>query len=472
MRPVSAAQAIREAEAEYFASHPGIDLMARAASHVAEQADAMLGERGRVLAVAGPGNNGGDALFAAAVLAARGHQVGYWLVTGRGHEDGLAAAHDSGCTEWSAAEAFAEVGTTSLVIDGLTGIGGRPGLPPGVTGFADHCRQHGVPVLSIDLPSGLEADSCLASASFTATRTLTFAAEKLCHVARPAADRCGEVVVADIGLTLEEPSVWRAEESDLAASWPVPDSRSDKYSRGVVGVDTGSSHYPGAGVLGVLGALCSGAGMVRYLGPARAEVIAAAPSVVGADGRVQALVVGSGWGSPEEDRFRSACERDVPLVVDAEALCHLPGPIHAGSLLTPHAGELARLLGVRRADIEADPLPHVRAAARQHGVTVLLKGASQYVAEPGGKVTVAVPGPAWTAQAGSGDVLAGICGTLLAAGLEPGPAALAAAGLQALTAAAHPGPHPPEWIARAMPEVLTALLTRHAGARSSSAATS
>ena len=127
MRPVTSAKAIREAEAEYFASHPGIDLMARAASYVAEQADDMLGERGRILAVVGPGNNGGDALFAAAVLAARGHQVGYWPVTGRGHEDGLAAARDSGCTELSAAEALAEAGTTSLVIDGLTGIGGRPG---------------------------------------------------------------------------------------------------------------------------------------------------------------------------------------------------------------------------------------------------------------------------------------------------------------------------------------------------------
>ncbi|MDO4784867.1 MAG: NAD(P)H-hydrate epimerase [Propionibacteriaceae bacterium] len=472
MRPVTSAEAVREAEAEYFAAHPGIDLMAKAASQVAEHADLLLGERRRVLVVAGPGNNGGDALFAAAVLAARGRQVSCWLAMGRGHEDGLAAARDSGCVGLTGEEALAEAREADLVIDGVTGIGGRPGLPADVASLAGVCARSGVPVLSIDLPSGLDADSCPAGESFIATRTLTFAAEKFCHVARPAADRCGEVHVADIGLTLGEPSLWQAEESDLAACWPAPDGRSDKYSRGVVGLDTGSELYPGAGVLGVLGALCSGAGMVRYLGPARAEVLAAAPSVVAADGRVQALVVGSGWGGPDAKRFDAACQRGVPLIVDAEALRHLPGALPPGSLLTPHAGELALLLGVVRAEVEADPVSHVRAAATQHAATVLLKGASQYVAGPCGRVSIALPGPAWTAQAGSGDVLAGICGTLLAAGVEAEAAALAAAGLQALTAGEHPGPHPPDRIAREMPDTLARLLARNAAVRSSSAATS
>ena len=115
---------------------------------------------------------------------------------------------------------------------------------------------------------------------------------------------------------------------------------------------------------------------------------------------------------------------------------------------TPHAGELAALLGASRDEVAADPVAAVRAAAERTGCTVLLKGASQFVATPGdARVWIAVPGPAWTAQAGSGDVLAGICGTLLAAGLPPVKAALAAASVQALTASAHPGPMPPHELA-------------------------
>ena len=126
-------------------------------------------------------------------------------------------------------------------------------------------------------------------------------------------------------------------------------------------------------------------------------------------------------------------------------------------LLTPHAGELARLLKVDRSQVEGDPVAAVRAAAGRFGATVLLKGATQYVCGPSGNIRLALGGPAWTAQAGSGDVLAGVCGTLLAAGLPAGRAALAAASIQAWAAAKKLGPRPPQLIARAIPAVVASL---------------
>lgn len=248
----------------------------------------------------------------------------------------------------------------------------------------------------------------------------------------------------------------RITKDDVARMWPVPDATSHKYTRGVVGLDTGSADYPGAALLGIAGALNSGAGMVRYVGEAPRElVIGRFPSVVLADGRVQAMVIGSGWGEAEAGaRVAAALRREVPLVVDADALRALPPALPDNSLLTPHAGELARLLGVERTEVEGDPVGHAVEGARRSGAVVLLKGGAQYVATPRGGVSRAVAGPAWTAQAGSGDVLAGVCGTLLAAGLEAERAAVLGASLQAMAAARFPGPHPPDRLAERFAEVL------------------
>ena len=157
----------------------------------------------------------------------------------------------------------------------------------------------------------------------------------------------------------------------------------------------------------------------------------------------------------------------VPLVVDAGALDRLrqaqpPGApsLPPGSLLTPHAGELARLLGVERAGVESDPIGHAREVAAALGACVLLKGATQYCAAPDGSVLVVEAGPAWTATAGSGDVLAGIAGALLAAGVPALRAGALAAALQARAAAAMPGPHTPDEVAAlALPGVIAALPT-------------
>ncbi len=195
---------------------------------------------------------------------------------------------------------------------------------------------------------------------------------------------------------------------------PCRTASTDKYSRGVVGLDTGSVDYPGAGVLAATGALCAGAGMVRYLGPPRCV----APLVLD---RCRPMSCrpgprpGAGAGlrlgrSPGRRRrlVARAVVGGVPVVVDADALGLLPHRLHPQVLLTPHAGELARLLGIAREEVEADPLAAVRHAVASTGCTVLLKGATQYVATPGetecGSLSLV---PAWTAQAGSGDVLAG-----------------------------------------------------------------
>ncbi len=454
MRPVVTADEMRAAEQRWFDAHPGGNLMARAARAVAEAAGEFDGD---VLVVVGPGNNGGDGLFAAAQLSAT-RTLRLWLPLGAAHEAGLAAAIEAGCQLVDAAGAMQALGMSGLVIDAFVGIGSRPGLPPEVAALATACRSHGVPVLAVDHPSGLATDSCVAHPSFTATTTLTFAAVKPCHVLQPAASRCGDVRVVDIGVDVGEPGIRVAQPRDLARWYPFPKPTSHKYSRGVLLLDTGSLRYPGAALLGCAGALYTGVGMVRYCGDAPASlVLGRHPSVVVGQGRAQAAVIGSGWGEADDVRVAAVAALGLPVVADAEALHTLPQRSLDGWLLTPHAGELARLLGVERSSVEADPLGHVRGAAARTGATVLLKGATQYVAEPTGRVTIPVEGPAWTAQAGSGDVLAGMCGALMAGGLPAWQAATLAASLQALAATTHPGPHPPDELARWIPETLVHL---------------
>ena len=461
------AQTIRAAEEPLLAAQPG-ELMQRAASGLAAALLRELRSAGRVygarvLLAVGSGNNGGDALYAGVRLLRRGVRVEAWRTGSGVHEQAWRAFVSAGGREADAVGAVAGLERADLVVDGVLGIGGRPGLREPVALFARACADAGVPVVAVDLPSGLAADSpAPTGGSFTATRTVTFGGLKFCHLLEPAASGCGLIELVDIGLDLPGPDLRQWEVADVAAHWPFPDATSDKYSRGVVGLDTGSDAYPGAAVLSTLGAVHAGAGMVRFAGAEGAVPLirAAAPNVVFGDGQVQARVLGSGWGDrPDGDAVvAKALEEGLPLLLDADALRHLPaGPLGEQVLLTPHAGELARLLEVDRSAVTADPLAAVRTASGRHGCTVLLKGATQYVAGPDGVVTLAVPGPAWTAQAGSGDILAGLCGALLAAGLSPAIAALTGASVQAITVSAHPGPNPPQFIARAVPRVVASV---------------
>jgi hydroxyethylthiazole kinase-like uncharacterized protein yjeF len=208
---------------------------------------------------------------------------------------------------------------------------------------------------------------------------------------------------------------------DAAATWiAVPGDDDDKYSRGVVGFVTGSARYPGAAVLGVEAALRTGVGMVRYLGPGRATrlVLQRRPETVTTDGRVQAWVLGSGQDPNERDeltrlQLETALAQQVPVVLDAGALDLWPQAT-AARVLTPHAGELARLLGVGRDEVLADRDAAARRAASTTGATVLLKGAETLVVSPDGALLRVRNATPWLATAGAGDALAGILGALVA----------------------------------------------------------
>ena len=230
-----------------------------------------------------------------------------------------------------------------------------------------------------------------------------------------------------------------------AARWiAVPGPGDDKYSRGVLGFATGSERYPGAAVLGVEAALRTGVGMVRYLGADRPTglVLQRRPEAVVADGRVQAWVIGSGQDADDVDRA-TAAHRDraladpVPVVIDAGALGLVDRAVGT-RVLVPHAGELARLLGRPRADVQAEPAASALEAAARFDAVVLLKGHTTYVADADGGLREITLAPAWTATAGAGDALAGVLGALLAThALELEADAAVAAPLAATAAVLH-----------------------------------
>jgi hydroxyethylthiazole kinase-like uncharacterized protein yjeF len=444
-------------------------LMQRAATGLAAAILRLLRARAhraygaRVLILVGPGNNGGDALWAGARLSARGVAVTAVSCLGTPHAEGLAALlHAGGRLLPLSGLDQSALGSYRVAVDGVLGIGGRPGLPDDIAELAQRLGDAGVPVVAVDLPSGVDADTgAVPGGAIRAAVTVTFGVAKIAHLLEPARSRSGRLQIVDIGLdpSTETPVLDAWDADRVRASWPYPAPSGDKYAKGVVGVDCGSEQYPGAGIMSVFGAVHGGAGMVRFLGPesARAVISADLPNVVFAPGRVQAHLLGSGWGDRPDGStsVAAAVDSGQPGVLDADGLRHRPDRMPEQWLLTPHAGELALLLGRERSEVEDDPLRAVRDGAELTGATVLLKGATQLVARPGvDTVEVAVPGPAWTGQAGSGDTLGGLCAAVLAAGEPAHTAAVLGASLQALAAAAHPGPLPPHVLAGHCAELL------------------
>lgn len=471
---------IRRLEEAAIAADPRRDLMQIAAGALASVvADELIGRRGRVygahvLILVGPGRNGGDALFAGARLARRGAGVTAMIMIGNPHPAGLAALIAAGGRVVSSDSDDVDLGPYDLAIDGIFGIGGRPGLPSQVAAMVARIDQAGLPVVAVDLPSGVDADTgAVPAAAVAAAITVSFGATKPSELIEPAKGHSGRIVRVDLDFEPDHAvtELHQLEEADLVAWWPFPGARNDKYSRGVVGIDAGSAEYPGAGILATHGAVYAGAGMVRFHGSdeARRVLTAALPNVVYAQGRVQASLYGSGWGDRADGAavIAAALADGLPAVVDADGLRQLPAEgLDPSWLLTPHAGELARLLECERSEVEADPVGAAHRGADRTGATVLLKGATQIVAQPGKRsVLIAIAGPAWTAQAGSGDVLAGICTTLLAAGVPAPRAAALGASLQAVTAASLPGPVPPHELAREAARLL-GRLQRSTGAKS------
>ena len=472
----------------------GVPLMRMAASAVARVTLSLLDdedldvEDARVTVLAGAGDNGGDGLYAGAELAREGAQVTAVAVGRSLHENAFRAfvraggrvlvldpaADIPGCTSgFSAGEAGKRLQAavecargSHVVLDAMTGIG-VAGALRGVAGtLASSLGMDGVlpdkPALpnndpSADAPSGVGVDDgSLPGPYIPADVTVTFGAMKPCAMVPPASYACGRITLVDFGFDVDD-AVPFAEMTDgdfVADSVRLPSLADGKYSRGVVGLVTGSARYPGAAVLSARAAACANVGMVRYLGPQRAQdmILSVLPEAVLGKGRVQSWVVGSGvpaegdvasgddmqratiaalldhYALEDGDGSRNErAEGMPPIVVDAGALDLLPCHVVPQVVITPHAGELAALLNRLDADmadvvsrqwVEARPL---RAALRAHeltGATVLLKGAVTIVvgADGDGNTRIILSGraPAWMATAGSGDVLAGVLGALLA----------------------------------------------------------
>jgi hydroxyethylthiazole kinase-like uncharacterized protein yjeF len=460
---------VRAAELALFALVPDGALMQRAAAGLAWVCVRMLVQvyGARVVVLAGTGDNGGDALYAGARLAARGAIVTAVAAGPRLHEAGATAlARSGGRIRSAAGGAAALAGVASvlagadLIIDGLLGIGGHGGLrEPAATlaRWVANAASGGAAVVAADLPSGVDADSGVVSGTaIRADVTVTFGTVKPGLLIDPGASHAGAVELVDIGLRphlTASPAAVALQASDVAALLPAPGAESDKYRRGVLGVLAGSDKYTGAAVLSVGGAIRGGAGMVRLVSarPAADVVRQHWPEAVitvidhadpaaaaGSAGRVQAWMAGPGLGTGDEAAALLAVvlATSLPVLVDADGLTVLARhrellrrPAGAATLITPHAGELGRLLGTDHADIEARRFEHARRAAAELGVTVLLKGSTTVVAtpDPAEPVLVNPTGTSWLATAGSGDVLSGLAGALLARGVAPVHAAAAAA---------------------------------------------
>jgi hydroxyethylthiazole kinase-like uncharacterized protein yjeF len=393
-----------------------------------------------------------------ATPAADGHSVGR-TVGGLPTPPVRAAAAHLGAI---APAARAEIAAADLIIDGLTGIGGSGGLREPAASLAvltEAARADGAVVVAVDLPSGISADTGeVEGAAISADVTVTFGTWKPGLLIDPGAEKAGTAQLVDIGLGpfLPGPDVVAFQTTDVAAVLPRPTAESDKYRRGVLGLVAGSGQYTGAAVLSTGAAIHGGAGMVRLV--SSSQVLQAVrqywPEAVLTEdddkpggqaiesaGRVQAWVAGPGMGTGPDSASRLAAvlATSLPVLVDADGITILAehrelldrdGP----TLITPHAGELARLLKADRADIEARRLHYVTTAARELGVTVLLKGSTTVIAtpDPAEPVMVNPTGTSWLATAGSGDVLSGLTGALLAQGAPPASAAAAAAYLHGL----------------------------------------
>jgi hydroxyethylthiazole kinase-like uncharacterized protein yjeF len=314
----------------------------------------------------------------------------------------------------------------------------------------------------VDLPSGVAVDTGEAPAPHVqADVTVTFGTHKVCHLVDPAAAACGQVHLVDIGLgpLLPGPALEALEPADVAALLPAPSRLDDKYRRGVLGVQLGAPEYAGAGVLATAAASVSGVGMVRVQGddPTRQLVRARCPEVVLAAGQVQAWVAGPGMAPHAATHdVPPLLESGVPLLLDAGALAALPERVSGQVLVTPHAGELGRLLGITRAEVEAARLACAKRLA-QRGVSVLLKGSTTLVVTPDASARATTTGTPALATAGSGDVLAGLAGALLAGGLAPLDAGSVAAyvhGVAGRLAATRTGYPTAQDVLGALPEAL------------------
>lgn len=449
MIPVYTGSQVRDAEIPLIRNAGDLRLMHRAAAALAHHAVLMLKEhRGRiygsrVVALIGPGNNGGDGLFALAALAKRGVATTAVLLGPHAHQQGLTELQRAGGRTAPVAALEELLAECDLLIDAGYGTGVHPGVE------LPHIASD-IPVLACDMPSGVNSDTGGAPGNvIPADKTVTFGALKTGLVVGSGHLVSGRIHVVDLGLgeTLPEPEAWVVQGDDLELlldrdhSWSAAGRH--KYQRGVLGLLAGSTRYPGAAVLSARAAVAAGLGLLRTIVP---ENVAAAlttqvPEAVGLGSaeltsllarnrrneregatRIGAWAIGPGLEDFPETRkhLDQVLAADNPCVIDAGALAMLsPGSNHQLRVLTPHAGELNTLLakaGIRVSsrEIAADPLRWARWAAVAYDCVVLLKGSATICTAPDGYALIVHAATPDLATAGSGDVLTGILGTLLA----------------------------------------------------------
>ncbi len=429
--PLYTAAEMRAAE-ERYPGYPGSagELMERAGAAVADEVLRAYPEARRIAAVCGGGANGGDGRIAARILREAGRDV----------------------VETD------DPSNVDLVLDALFGTGFHGAPRPEAAAVIERVNACGAPVVAVDLPSGVDASTGeTAGVAVDADLTVTFHGRKVGLVVAPGRFHAGHVVVADIGLEAASTAILRATPA-LLDRVPRRGARDTKFSSGSLLVVGGAPGTTSAAVLTATAAMRADAGYVTLAVPAEAlpvaEALALEPVKRGFEwanavdslesdvARSSALAVGPGLGRSDEarDLVRALLETSsLPVVVDADGLFGLePIERDAPTILTPHAGELARLLDVEPAWVGAHRLEAAARAAERFGAVVLLKGADTIVRAPDGRTVVCDTGPPSLATAGTGDVLTGIVGAFLAKGLDAVDAAAAAAVAHGLAARAVP----------------------------------
>ncbi len=423
---------------------PGIVLMENAGAAVAR---AIL-ERYvpcRVTVMAGPGNNGGDGFVIARHLQAAGWPVTLALHGDRAQLPEDAAHHAAlwtGAVEALSSESLRD---SDLLIDALFGAGLSRPLEGQAAEAARTAKAQRIPVIAVDVPSGVSGNDggIVGDLAFQATLTVTFFRKKPAHLLLPGRDLCGEVLLADIGIPedlLQEiaPRLWENRPELWHQSFPRRGAAGHKYDHGHVLI-LGGARMTGAGRLASRAALRSGAGLVTVAAPAAALLAyqLESPSLLTlgcdseedwreilADRRKNAVLLGpgNGVGAETQARVLAALASGAAAVLDADALTSFAGEgqrlfaaIKGACVLTPHDGEFARLFP----DLKGNKLERAAAAARSSGAVVLLKGSDSVIAAPDGRMAINGNAPPWLATAGAGDVLAGMIAAYLAQGAAP-----------------------------------------------------
>jgi len=490
MEVLTAAEMDRADQLTIAAGTPGFALMLSAGQAVAEAAMDLV-EEGPVVVVAGRGNNGGDGFVAAAELAARGREVSVILLCERDSLQGDAASAARGWKYPVLPFNPQAIGKPALIIDALFGAGLNRPVKGEPHDMIEAINANGAPVLSVDLPSGINGDGgAIMGIAVRATETVTFFRRKPGHLLLPGRIFCGRVRLADIGIdphvlgeirprTFENiPQFWRN-------SFPMPRIDGHKYARGHAVVVSGDLAATGAARMAARGALRAGAGLVTVASPR--DALAANATALTAvmvrpidtaiefaelwtDKRLSTCVIGPGAGVGDRTRdfVLTALSAKRNLVLDADALTsfadapdHLFEAIKTSHdpqvVLTPHEGEFPRLFSdISNKHPGRSKLERVRAAAERSGAVVLLKGPDTVVASPDGRATIAANAPPWLATAGAGDLLAGMIAGMLAQGVAAFEAASIAVWMHG-EAAREAGPG---LIAEDLPEVLPAVF-RH-----------